>query len=243
MPSIFDMLESVIGDQETEKIAKQIGADPRKTRDAIAVTLPTMVEALARKAERPEDVDALHEHLRNSDYSSGSMLDQLNAQFGESNRGAGYRPNTVPTASRGSSDEILPSDFQAGASSGRGQPSPSTSQPKPAPRDVPLDDLFSGKRKRVEDSIGKSSGLGPAQIGSLIAILGPILFSVLGSKAKSGQLNPSDLDGMLKSDRAKINNAPGGSLLGKLLDQDGDGDFDFSDIIKLGMSFFFSPRR
>ena len=48
MPSIFDIFQSQLGEGQLEQIAKQIGVDKSKTRDAMAMTRPTMIEALAR---------------------------------------------------------------------------------------------------------------------------------------------------------------------------------------------------
>ncbi|MCE3016345.1 MAG: hypothetical protein ACK56W_14105 [Pirellula sp.] len=40
---------------------------------------------------------------------------------------------------------------------------------------------------------------------------------------------------MFRRERTSVESRAGGSIIGKLLDQDGDGDFDLSDMLKLGM--------
>ncbi len=100
-------------------------------------------------------------------------------------------------------------------------------------------DLLGNKRDRISDAVGKSSGLSKDQAGSLISMLGPLLGGALGNHAQQQKLSPDDLAGMLQKERANIQNAPGGGLFGKLLDQDGDGDFDMNDMLKLGMSMMF----
>lgn len=113
-----------------------------------------------------------------------------------------------------------------------------------------LDDIFGGKSKKVEDAIGKSSGLDLRKIGPLLAILAPIVLSALrsraasaGSRSSGGQLNNEEIRDVLRGERRRVESSPGGGIIGSLLDQDGDGDFDFSDIMKLGMRFMTGGRR
>jgi hypothetical protein len=96
-------------------------------------------------------------------------------------------------------------------------------------------DLLGSKQGRVSDAVSNTSGLSKDQAGSLISILGPILAGVLGGQAKQGQLSPTDLSEMLKRDRAQLHQSAGSNALTAMLDQDGDGDFDMNDMLKLGM--------
>ncbi len=73
-------------------------------------------------------------------------------------------------------------------------------------------------------------------------MLGPILSSILGNQARQGNLSPTDLTEILRQDRAKVKQAPGGGMLDRLLDQDGDGDFDMSDMLKLGMGMWSNKK-
>lgn len=101
-------------------------------------------------------------------------------------------------------------------------------------------EVFGGRKGRVEEAIGKSSGLDLSKVGPLIAILAPIVLGAMRSKASAagrGQIHPGDLSDMMRRERSSVESKSGGSLLGRLLDQDGDGDFDFNDIIKIGLSF------
>ncbi len=111
-----------------------------------------------------------------------------------------------------------------------------------------LGNALGNKKSRVEESIGRSSGLDMKKIGPLIAILGPLVLGAMKAKAStrtsgnSRSINPGDLTEMMRGERNSVEKRPGGSMIGKMLDQDGDGDFDLSDIIKLGMRFLF-PRK
>lgn len=275
MPSIFDIFQSQLGDVQLDQIAKQIGADKSKTRDAIAMTLPTMIEALARQAEKQGGADKIHSQLSNtrvssgatggSAGSSGSMLEQLGRilQQEDGNVAASHPGRPAPT-SHGSNvsvhEEILPPGMSkpAPTSHNSSQRSPSQHSPSqhspsqqtqsrpqaspqssgPNPMDI-FGELFGNKQGRVADAVSKSSGIGSSQAGSLIEILGPLLSGALAKQTQSGNMSSSDLDSILKQDRARVKQSPGGGMFDKLLDQDGDGDFDMNDMLKLGMSMLF----
>jgi len=264
MPSIFDIFQSQLGDGQLDQIANRIGADKSKTRDAIAMTLPTMIEALARQAEKQGGADKIHSQLNNtrvdtplggvSTSGAGSMLDQL-GKILQQEAGATSAPTGRPTTTsnspfsdtpRGSiQDEILPPGMSAPVS--RPAPTPQTQAPQAPPRPQPtgpnpmdiFGELFGNKQGRVADMVSKSSGIGSSQAGSLIEILGPLLSAALAKQTQSGNISSKDLDGILKSDQARVQQAPGGGMFGKLLDQDGDGDFDMNDMLKIGMSMLF----
>jgi hypothetical protein len=76
----------------------------------------------------------------------------------------------------------------------------------------------------------------------LISILGPLLTNALGSHAKQNNLSPADLVKMVQTDRTKLQQSPGGGMIGRMLDQDGDGDFDMNDMLKLGMGMMFKKK-
>ncbi len=252
MPSIFDMFASQMGDGQLDQIAKQLGADKAQTRDAISMTLPALIEALGRKAEQAGGAEDLHSKLGQASQAnrggSGSMLDQLNDILGQPSQPVG-RP-APPSQSRDSDDDILPPTSaptnrtsQAPATRPTQPISPTQRQPAPQAPSSPLPDIFGellgNKQGRVSDAVSKSSGLNKEQAGSLISMLGPILSGMLGSQAAEKKMSPTDLTEMLRQDRAKVQQAPGGGMVGKMLDQDGDGDFDMNDMMKLGMGMLF----
>ena len=45
--------------------------------------------------------------------------------------------------------------------------------------------------------------------------------------------------GFLGGERKSVEQSTGGSLIGRMLDQDGDGDFDLSDMAKMAMAKIF----
>ncbi|MDC0506146.1 DUF937 domain-containing protein [Candidatus Gracilibacteria bacterium] len=81
-----------------------------------------------------------------------------------------------------------------------------------------LGHIFGGAQADAEKKAGSSEGL---------AALAPIVMAALG-KANS---DSGETAGSLLSNPAVM------SMAGKFLDQDGDGDFDKSDMISAGMNF------
>lgn len=248
MPSIFDMFASQMGDGQLDQIAKQLGADKAQTRDAISMTLPALIEALGRKAEQAGGAEDLHSKLGQASQSSragsGSMLDQLNDILGQATQPAGRSAPTSQAPSRRVEDDILPPTTPP-VSRTTNTPTQRQSAPQP-PSASPLPDIFGellgNKQGRVSDAVSKSSGLNKEQAGSLISMLGPILSGILGNQAAEKKMSPTDLTEMLRQDRAKVQQAPGGGMVGKMLDQDGDGDFDMNDMMKLGMGVLFNKK-
>ncbi len=104
-----------------------------------------------------------------------------------------------------------------------------------------LDGLFGGKRNRVENAVGQASGLSADQSGMLMKMLGPLVMGALMKKAggsSGGGLDMGSLVNMMQGERQEIErDTQQSSMIGRLVDQDGDGDFDFSDMAKIGMGY------
>ena len=228
-----DLFQGVFGESEISQIARSIGANDAETRNAIAAALPALLGGMGRAAESDDGAARLTSQIQglrgqntsdifaNLPPSRGSSLDSALGPGNELDRS---KQRELEMSERRSAEP---------RSNGGGM----------------LDDIFGGKQKRVEDAIGKSSGLDLSKIGPLLAILGPIVLSVLRSRAASasrssgGQIDSNDVRDMLRGERSRMESRQGGGILGSLLDQDGDGDFDFSDIVKLGLSFLMGGRR
>jgi len=98
-----------------------------------------------------------------------------------------------------------------------------------------LGSLLGGRQQKVEQGLGQASGLDSSQISSLLAMLLPVVLGAVGQQSKSKNLDTGGLMDMLKGEKANIQRSSAGSLLGGLLDQDGDGDFDAKDILSAGL--------
>jgi hypothetical protein len=104
-----------------------------------------------------------------------------------------------------------------------------------------LEQVLGGGKDRVQQNISKSSGLDAGSVKDLLDLLAPM---VVGAAAKQKKTHGFDADRMkdyLGTEHASVEKQTGG-LIGKLLDQDGDGDFDLSDVAKLAMGKLFGKQ-
>ena len=102
-----------------------------------------------------------------------------------------------------------------------------------------LGHIFGGQQARAETGIAQATGLGQGQAGQLLKMLAPIVMAYLANRAMSGSQPGSGaqaLGGMLGQEQQRIRQQGGlgGSLLGAVLDQDGDGQLGIGDLLKLG---------
>jgi hypothetical protein len=231
MASIFDIFASQLNDDQLGNIAKQIGADKGKTQDAISMTLPALIEALGRQTSENSAPQSTTQGGFGDILPPSTPVGQtkLPAPAPTQAPAASQRPSTSPL------DDILGKILGGGSQAS-----------KPSGSGGDLSDIFSellgSKQSKVSDAVSKSSGLSKEQTGSLISILGPILSGAIGSHAQKNNLGVEDLSNMIQNDRAKIQKSPGGGIFGKMLDQDGDGDFDMNDMLKLGMGMMFKMK-
>ncbi|MBU6172889.1 MAG: DUF937 domain-containing protein [Planctomycetes bacterium] len=279
MSDVMDLLHEQLDEKSIREIANYIGADESQTRSAIAASIPTILGGVVRYAETEQGAAQLTKQIDGIGGASiGDILGELLGAPsrpptpGRPQRAPANDDILPPTGNaapprynqRGESDIFADLPKPSGNSPldrslGPGNELPS--HPKsarvpeaprsPRPGQMPdiLGDVFGNKQKKVEDAIGKSSGLDLKKIGPLLAILAPIVLSAMRAKASSasaskggGGFNPGDLSDFARRERRSVEAKTGGSLLGKLLDQDGDGDFDLSDMLKLGFGFL-SGRR
>lgn len=104
-----------------------------------------------------------------------------------------------------------------------------------------LGHVFGNRENNAAQGLGAATGLGQSQAGSLLRMLAPIVLAYLARRtfSQQGSATPQALGSMLGSEQDQIRQqggAPGG-LLGAVLDRDGDGDTDFSDLIGLAGTF------
>jgi hypothetical protein len=75
------------------------------------------------------------------------------------------------------------------------------SAPEQSPGAGILGHVFGTRQGAVESALGQSTGLDPAAIGKLLAMLAPLVMGALGRRQREGGLNPGDLAGLLKEER------------------------------------------
>jgi hypothetical protein len=88
-----------------------------------------------------------------------------------------------------------------------------------------LGHVFGDRRRSVESGLGKASGLDPATMAKVMAMLAPIVMAMLARRKNTRGLDPGGLASMLGKERFQLEQrAPSGmDALGKMLDADGDG--------------------
>ncbi|MGV8960686.1 MAG: DUF937 domain-containing protein [Stenotrophomonas sp.] len=109
-----------------------------------------------------------------------------------------------------------------------------------------LGHIFGGSQPRAETGLAQATGLSTNHSSQLLKILAPIVMAFIAQRMSSGgQANASDLSRILGQEKQAVvqQGGIGGSLLGKMMDQDGDGQFGVSDLIKLGSGLLGSGKR
>lgn len=190
-----------------QQISRQLGIDQSQAAGAVGAALPLLMGALGKNASQPQGAEALFGALQKDHAGGGGIGDLLGMVLG----GAQNRQTD-----------------------GAGV----------------LGHIFGGQQARAEQSLGAATGLGGDRAGQLMKILAPIVMAYLakrmfgGNDGGSGQAsalgggNPTaDILGAVlgqEQQQVRQQGGIGGGLLGAVLDKDGDGDVDLSDMLKLG---------
>jgi len=96
--------------------------------------------------------------------------------------------------------------------------------------------VLGDRRQAVEKGLSKSTGMGSASVAKLLTTLAPVVMGTLGRTARQSGMNASALSNLLGQERKEMESkAPTEmGVLNLLLDADGDGDVDLSDVAKKG---------
>lgn len=206
-------------------MARQLGADAETTSDAIAAALPMIVGALGRNARQADGAQALLGALQRDHGGAGAM--DPGALLG-SMLGAGQ------AGGAGGLGGLLGSMLGGGA---------------PASRQLDaggiLGHVFGTAQPRAEAGLSQATGLDAGQAGKLLMMLAPMVMAALGRRVSAGGLDAGGLSSTLGQEHQRIQQQGGlaGGLLGAVLDQDGDGKVDVSDLLKIGGSLLGGGRR
>lgn len=109
-----------------------------------------------------------------------------------------------------------------------------------------LGHIFGGSQDRAETGLAQATGLSPSSSSQLLKILAPIVMAFIAQRMSSGgQASAGGLAQILGQEKQQVTQAGGigGGLLGSVLDQDGDGQFGVSDLIRLGSGLLGSGKR
>jgi len=112
-----------------------------------------------------------------------------------------------------------------------------------------LGHIFGARQQGAAQGLGSATGLGGDRAGMLLKILAPVVMAYLSRRVFAQQQaspaatmdpapTPQVLGDVLGSEERRITQqgGVGGGLLGAVLDRDGDGDTDFSDLVGLAGS-------
>ena len=98
-----------------------------------------------------------------------------------------------------------------------------------------LGHVLGSRQNNVSNQLGKATGLGAADVNTILANLAPVVLGAVGKAKRENNLGVSGLQDMLKKERKTIKKQqPNLGFLEKALDGDGDGDVDLSDVLKHG---------
>jgi hypothetical protein len=108
-----------------------------------------------------------------------------------------------------------------------------------------LGHIFGGQQDSAQAGVAQATGLPHAQSGQLLQMLAPMVMAYLGNHVSANGASASALSGLLGQEHQAIaqQGGAGGSLLGSLLDQDGDGQLGLGDALKIGSSLFGGGGR
>jgi hypothetical protein len=87
-----------------------------------------------------------------------------------------------------------------------------------------LGHVLGGKRQAMESGVSGASGLDASMVSKLLPMLAPVVMGALGQQRRKQSLDAAGVAGLLGNERQEMEKAnPAFGMIGKLLDQDGDG--------------------
>lgn len=107
-----------------------------------------------------------------------------------------------------------------------------------------VEHILGPKRQAAERSLGRASGLNQETIGSLLQNLAPMVMASLGQWSRSGGFDSGQLASILRGETRDLGDRePAAMGMVNLLDSDGDGDVDMSDLTQHGTTLLNSFLR
>lgn len=210
--SLVDELMAQLQGAPMQQMAQQLGANTSQIQSAVGAALPLLLGALGNNASQPQGAQALFSALERDHSQSAQGLGGLGDLLG----------GVLGGALAGGSARAGNSMNDGGAILGH---------------------IFGSNRGRAEAGLGQATGLG-SNAGALLQMLAPIVMAFLAQRVKAGGLDAGSLGQTLGEEKVRVQQQGGlgGGLLGSLLDQNGDGKLDLSDLLKLGSTFLGGRR-
>lgn len=205
-------LLSVLDQDRIDAMSRQLGTSPQQTERAIEAALPLLLGQLARNSAQPQGAQALQQALANdhAQVDLGGLLGAVLAGQGRQGGGLG---------------EALGGLLGGGAARHGGALGDGAAI---------LGHIFGGRERRVANSVGQLGGMNGQQSGRLLQMLAPIVMALLARAMQNRGGTASGLGQVLEGEQRDIEQRGAGGLLGSVLDRDGDGDVDLSDLMRNG---------
>ena len=212
--SMVDELMGQLQGAPMQQMAQQLGANSQQIQSAVGAALPLLLGALGNNAAQPQGAAALFGALQR-DHTPAAP------------QGLGGLGDLLGSVLGGASGGSVGAGGLGGLGNGA----------------AILGHILGGNQQRAESQLGQATGLGN-NAGQLLAMLAPIVMSFLANRVQAGNLDASSLGQTLGRERAQTQQQGGlgGGLLGSLLDQNGDGQLDAGDLLKLGAGLLGGRR-
>jgi len=224
MAELMQSVMSMLDEDRVNAMARQIGASPQQTENAIQAALPLLVAQMARNSAQPQGAQALHSALErdHAGVDVGGLLGAVLGGGGGSAGTGGLLGNVLGS--------VLGGDVGAGS-----RPTSQAGGDAISNGMAILGHVFGQKQQRVARGVGQLGGMNGQQSSQLLAMLAPIVMAVLSKMMQGRGGGAQALGGLLGGENQRVQQNPGtGSVVKALLDRDGDGDVDLSDLMQGG---------
>ena len=230
--TVFQQLDQ----SHIEGIAHQLGIDPGQASDAIQQALPLLLGGLARNSASPQGAQSLYGALErnHADVDVGGLLGSIfGGGSGRASAGGGGGIGDMIGAVLGGSSGNRAGGSAGGIGDVLGAVLGGGGSPASNGAGI-LGHIFGGRRGQAEQGLGKTTGLGGAGAGQLLAMLAPLVMAVLGNMTRKQGLDANGLSGVLGQERNRLQQGGIGGLLTGVLDRDGDGEIGLDEMLQAG---------
>ena len=220
MSLVNDLLNQLQNSGAVEQMAGQLGAGQEQTGNAIAAALPMIMGALGNQAQSNDGAANVLQAVQG--LSSGGQAGGLDLGGLLGGLLGGNAPaQTGGLDLGGLLGSVLGGQQGGGAGAIFGQ-------------------ILGGQQQaQMQETVGQATGLSNGQMGSLIGMLAPLVMGALAQRMQGNSMDAGALSNVLGQEQAEIRQEGGlgSSLMNAMLDRNGDGKTDLSDLLSLGASF------